>query len=266
MKEKIINSRNIPLPIQREVRKRCGFGCVICGLPLYEYEHMEEWAVVKRHVADEITLLCNRHHREKTSGLLPKEIVVLANQKPYNFREEISKPYDLHYYGNDAEVVIGNIGFKAKDEGYGTQIIPLLIDNVPIIGVILADNHYLLNLLIFDDFNNLILHIKNNELKFKVDIWDIQLVGRTLTIRQKHRSILIEIEFKTPNKIIFKKGKFLFNGVEFTISQKNGLKLNNKNITVSGLTIISPIGLVVGENKTGLPSMLNYGEVNRYNR
>ncbi|WP_198036130.1 hypothetical protein [Salegentibacter sp. T436] len=70
------NSRNIPLPIQREVRQRCGFGCVICGLPLYEYEHMEEWAKVKRHDAEEITLLCDRHHREKTAGLLPKAVII----------------------------------------------------------------------------------------------------------------------------------------------------------------------------------------------
>jgi len=32
--------RNIPLPIQREVRQRCGFGCVICGTLLYEYDHI----------------------------------------------------------------------------------------------------------------------------------------------------------------------------------------------------------------------------------
>ncbi len=66
MEGKIINSRNIPLPIQREVRKRCGFGCVLCGLPLYEYEHMEEWAQVKRHIADEITLLCDCFDPYKT--------------------------------------------------------------------------------------------------------------------------------------------------------------------------------------------------------
>ncbi len=34
----------IPLPIQREVRQRCGFGCVICGLPLYDYDHIIGWA------------------------------------------------------------------------------------------------------------------------------------------------------------------------------------------------------------------------------
>ncbi|MGU5889575.1 hypothetical protein, partial [Aeromonas hydrophila] len=90
-KEQDLNSRNIPLPIQREVRQRCGFGCVICGMPLYEYEHMEEWANVKRHVAEEITLLCDQHHREKTGGLLPKEVVRDANKNPFNLRKGVSQ-------------------------------------------------------------------------------------------------------------------------------------------------------------------------------
>jgi hypothetical protein len=63
MREEI--SRNIPFPIKRKIRQRCGFGCVICGLPLYEYEHLLGFAKVKRHVEKEITLLCDQHHREK---------------------------------------------------------------------------------------------------------------------------------------------------------------------------------------------------------
>ncbi|WNG79930.1 hypothetical protein C6A86_016810 [Mycobacterium sp. ITM-2016-00316] len=56
----------IPDPMKREVRQRCGFGCVICGHPIYEYEHMDDYAVVKRHGVANITLLCDGHHRLKT--------------------------------------------------------------------------------------------------------------------------------------------------------------------------------------------------------
>ena len=72
------SSRNIPLPIQRDVRRRCGFGCVLCGLPLYEYDHMLGWAQAQEHAANEITLLCDQHHREKTNGLLPSGAVRAA--------------------------------------------------------------------------------------------------------------------------------------------------------------------------------------------
>jgi hypothetical protein len=86
-----ISSRNIPLSIQHEVRRRCGYGCVICGIPLYEYEHMLGWANVQRHVAEEITLLCDQHHRESTGGLLPIEAVREANSNPFNLRAGVSK-------------------------------------------------------------------------------------------------------------------------------------------------------------------------------
>jgi hypothetical protein len=80
-------SRNIPEPIKREVRQRCGFGCIICGFPLYEHDHMKEWALVQEHVAEDLTLLCDKHHKEVTNGFLPREKVIEANENPYNLKE-----------------------------------------------------------------------------------------------------------------------------------------------------------------------------------
>ena len=79
-------------PMKREVRQRCGFGCVICGLRLYTYEHMEGWRKVHRHVVSEITLLCDRHQRERTNGLLPLAAVRDANANPHNTRTGVSHP------------------------------------------------------------------------------------------------------------------------------------------------------------------------------
>lgn len=72
---------------------------------------MAEWAEVKRHVAEEITLLCDQHHREKTGGLLPKEVVAEANANPFNLRAGVSKPYNLHFSGKEACVEIGGNSF-----------------------------------------------------------------------------------------------------------------------------------------------------------
>ena len=144
--DSVCNSRNIPLPIQREVRQRCGFGCVICGVPLYEYEHLEEWAKVKRHVTEEITLLCDQHHREKTAKLLPKEVVREANSNPFNLKKGVSKQYDLHFSGKEAEITIGGNIFTCEDHGYGTAIIPISVDGTPLVGFVLGDRHLLLNL------------------------------------------------------------------------------------------------------------------------
>ncbi len=264
MNEEKPNSRNIPLPIQREVRQRCGFGCVICGMPLYEYEHMEEWALVRRHVADEITLLCDHHHREKTNGLLPKEVVRKANENPFNLHEGISKPYLLHFAGDEAIVEIGGNTFSCKDQGYGTAMIPISVDGTPLIGLILADGHFLLNLVIFNEYNSPVLHIKNNQLIFKPVAWDIQLVGTVLTVRENHRKILIEIEFCPPNKVIFKRGRFLSNGVEILVRPSNILITNNSTI-IKGCSAINCFGgLIIGHHEKPIGGFFALDGISRY--
>lgn len=264
MNEEKPNSRNIPLPVQREVRQRCGFGCVICGMPLYEYEHMEEWALVKRHIADEITLLCDQHHREKTSGLLPKEQVRKANEKPFNLQEGISKPYLLHFSGEKAIVEIGGNIFSCKDQGYGTAMVPISVDGTPLIGLILADGHFLLNLVIFNEYNTPILHIKNNQLIFKPLAWDIQLVGTTLTLRENHRKILIEIEFCPPNKVIFKRGRFLRNGIEILVRPTNILITNNSTIIKNCTAVNCYGGLIIGYHEKAIGGFFAMDGISRY--
>lgn len=224
------HSRNIPLPIKREVRQRCGFGCVICGFPLYEYEHMEEWAKVKRHVAEEITLLCDQHHREKTSGLLPKQEVIKANSNPYNLRSGVSKPYDLHYSGNKVNAIIGsNLFITNSPVDSSSFMVPISIDNLPIIAVTLMDNHMLLNIFIFDKFNNPVFQIVDNQLFYNMEPWDIELVGTKLTIRESRGNFLIEFKFTPPSTIEISKGKILRNGVEVKINPK-GILINNNAV------------------------------------
>ena len=222
----------IPLPIQREIRQRCGFGCVICGLPLYDYDHIIGWTEIKRHIADEITLLCNTHHREKTSRLLPNEVVIEANKNPHNLKEGVSKPYDLHYSGSECETNIGSVIITTKDEGYGTEIIPLSIDDIPIIKFIMSEGHLLLTLNLYDQYNNFVLRVVNNQLVYSVSPWDIEFVGRNLIIREAKRNIFIDLEFEVPNKIIIKRGRFILNGVEVLIQPElvhviNGIKQSN---------------------------------------
>lgn len=258
------SSRNIPFPIQRKVRQRCGFGCVICGLPLYEYEHIKEWSQVKRHVADEITLLCDKHHREKTGGLLPKEEVKKANANPFNLREGVSKPYALHFCGNTAEVEIGGNSFTCEDQGYGTTMITLSVDGKPLIEFRLADGHLLLNLVVFDEFNAPILHIKNNHLFYSTEPWDIQLVGTKLTIREAHRKIFIEFDFRPPNKVIINRGRFLRNGVEILIRPTNILVTNNAML-ISGCSANNCYGgLIIGHHLNPIRGFMALNSIPRY--
>lgn len=257
----IEEKRKIPLPIQREVRKRCGFGCVICGMPLYEYEHMMEWAVVKRHLPNEITLLCDRHHKEKTNGLLPKEKVFEANEAPYNLRQGVSKPYELYYDGEDAEINIGSNILKCVIDAASdvNQFAALIIDAIPIVGFIFQDGHLLLNLVVYNEFNQLVLHIKNNRLLYSVDLWDVELRGKVLTIRNGSGVILIEIGFEPPKRINILRGSFMLNGVKVNISN-GGIEING--LSYKDNFIQASAGIVLGLPR--FPGAIGIPHISRY--
>lgn len=236
----------IPEQIKLEVRRRCGFGCVICGLPLYEYDHIVDWAIVQQHVAAQITLLCDRHHREKTNGLLSPQQVTSANQDPFNLRQGVSKAYDLHYAGGGCETTIGSSRFTTEDIGQGTLSASLVIDGIVIVGFVLIDGHLLLHLQLFDEYNNPVATIHNNELIYSTSPWDIKLTGRNLVIRAAERSVLVDMQFDVPNRIVIRRGRVLCNGMEIVVQPDYVLIVNSdtllRNVSADGF----PFGLVFG--------------------
>lgn len=223
------NRPPIPDPLKREVRQRCGFGCVICGLPLYTYEHILGYANVRRHVADELTLLCDQHQRESTNKLLPREYIIQANKDPYNQRKGISAPYTLHYNGPDCIVDIGSNVFSFRDEGYGTEFVALAIDDDFLISFRLDNGHWLLNLNAFDKNDDLILQIIDNELTYSIIPWDIELVGHDLIIREAQQKILVDLLFEPPSRIKIQRGHLLHNGIEIEIKRDYLEVMNNGN-------------------------------------
>ena len=236
----------IPEPMKREVRQRCGFGCVICGLPLYTYEHMLGWTNVHRHVADELTLLCYQHQYERTHELLPIDDVERANLDPYNLREGVSKPYTLHFSGPNCIADIGKNVFSFRDDGSNPAFVAFAIDEESIISFRLDNDHWLLNLNVYDKNDDLILLIVDNELIYSISPWDIELVGRNLIIREAQRKILVDILFEPPSKIKIQRGHFFHNGIEVEIkadclyvvnnylqfSFNNGFGLNGLNLGI----------------------------------
>jgi trigger factor len=253
-------SRDVPDPVQREVRQRCGFGCVVCGLPLYEYEHLLGWANVKRHVAEEITLLCDRHHREKTSGLLPLDDVRQADKDPFNKRSGVSKPYDLHFSGADYEVALGNNSFTSS----AVASVAVSVDEIPLIGFSLVDGHLLLNVLSFDKYNNVVLHIANNRLVYSISPWDIQLTGRNLIIREAKGEFLLDMTFAVPNKIAINRGHLRCNGVEIVIKPEYVALANDGRFMSHCTAVDCSIGFGIGRHPSGLGIGFSWSNVPRY--
>src|SRR3954452_13658040 len=76
--------RDISSKIKKAVRRRCGFGCVICGNAIITYEHVEPtFANARIHDPQCITLLCGGHQLESSKGTLSKETILQADRAPY---------------------------------------------------------------------------------------------------------------------------------------------------------------------------------------
>ena len=263
MNNDYIPKRNIPLPVQREVRKRCGFGCVICGNPIYDYDHMKEWANVKEHVAEDITLLCADHHREVTGKRLPRELVWQSNKNPFNLQQGHSSPKELFFFGNQCEVILGSDVFKQTFTQEIEQMIALMIDGIPIISFIYENEHLLLNLILFDQFNEVILLIEYNQLVYSTKSWDITFKGNKLVFREEHKKVFLEIIFETPNRVRIEKGRILCNGVQIQI--ESGVVITGTvHISIGGRFENNRVGFAIGKDPYGFGAGRRVVNVNRY--
>jgi trigger factor len=249
------NRPPIPRPVQREVRQRCGFGCVICGMPLYEYDHIEDYAVVLEHRAENLTLLCDKHHKEKTNNLLTKEQVKRANSNPINVQRGISAPYGLHFEGNRFAVELGGNNFSAQ--------LRESVNDIPIIAISIDDNDLLsfridasgnlfMNTLIFDRANFPLLVIEENRIIYSMAAWDVEFAGKTLTVREAVSEILFEVEFVPPSGLVINRAHLLCNGIELLVRPSHVYVLNSDTILKKCQLDYCQIGLQLGRNQRGL--------------
>jgi hypothetical protein len=118
-------SRKIPADVKFQVRKREGFGCVICGVGIIEYEHVDpEFRDAEVHDPLKITILCPTCHAKKTRGFLSVEAVKKAMLSPKCLEEGFSK-----------EVLdIGTVSPKLVFAGANFQncVYPLMVEGKPL--------------------------------------------------------------------------------------------------------------------------------------
>jgi hypothetical protein len=255
----------IPDPLQREVRQRCGFGCVLCGLPLYEYHHMD--GRPQNNDPSNITLLCDKHHKEATNGLLTPEQTAEADSNPYNRQRGVSSPYGLHFEGESVDCVIGGNTFsrRIRHHEHGTVAIAISVDDTDLLWFRIADSGRLfLNATIFDENNFPLLVIHENSLLYRTATWDIEFKGHKLTVRERARKILCEIEFRPPSEIVIERARLLYNGVEVLVRKSHIFIVNLPLVVVGNTSADCDVGLQLGRNCRRLGAGYSYPDICRY--
>lgn len=225
--------RYIPAEIRREVRQACGFGCVICRCPLYEYDHIEEYSVVGEHTAKNLALLCPTCHLKKGRKQITKEYI---RERKNEAKDKLLKsdqlqkvPYTIDLGSNLIQSFSGGLIFYCAHFGYLEMH---FTDSLSLSGKF------------FDAEGATALEIDDNELKISNHIWDIEYTGSTIIFRYALRNIFLSIDINSEKKLIVIRGKYFINEIPIIISE-NGICIDGTPIADKNIVTNSDAGLVV---------------------
>lgn len=238
-------SRDIPFNVKREVRQRCGYGCVLCGSLFCEYEHFNPpFSEARKHNAKGITLLCARHHDDATRKRLSYKRIKIADSKP--FCKQGGKP---HYLFEDMEypleIALGGIVFISPDG------ILLKADQKDLLSIKQPnkDEPPLVNAY-FKSVKGETLEIVENEIIASVGNWDVETKGAEVIVRNSLRNIFLHLKFTPPRRLQIIEIKNYLDG--HVIDTKFGGKLFLKSS--SGRTIDFDQGFIATGGKVTLDS------------
>lgn len=194
--------RELKEDVKRIIRQEAGFGCVICGSGIYDYEHIEpEFKDAKIHDPNCMTLLCPTCHSKVTRGRLSKESVMEAKKNPVTLQQGYSN--DWFDFKKDTMPFIQFAGTLTE-----RCQIPLMVGGVPIIEIKPPEvdgTPYLLSGRFFDSNGNCTLEIINNEWRALSTNWDMKYIGQVLTIKNKNKKSILQLRVNPPNGIIIER-------------------------------------------------------------
>lgn len=179
-------SRYVPEKIERALRKESGYGCVVCGNAIYQYEHIDpEFNDAHEHCADNMTILCGSCHFNVTKKIWSKEKIKQAKLAPYCIK---------HGKANDfLDLPTGPIGLNFGNSHLAGNTI-LRIDGRPIIWFEDAEEAGTPRLLcasFYDKQNVCVLNIIRNEVRIYQSGWDVTTSGTKIKIgNPKEKQVL----------------------------------------------------------------------------
>lgn len=181
--------RVIPSSVKLEVRQRCGFGCVMCGSGLIEYHHFEpEFKNAKVHAAEGITLLCSSCHDKAGDGIISLRQVRTANASPRCKAQGFCR--EEFYMGNvRVPVRLGGSNINARSIIQFEDQVLLGFSEPEQVGSPIR-----LNARLTDSRGNPLLLIVANEWQANSRRFDVNVVGKQMTVRDAAGDIMLEIK------------------------------------------------------------------------
>lgn len=122
----------------------------------------------------------------------------------------------------------------------------------------------MLNVLIFDVYNELVLRIQNNVITYQVSNWDVEFKGNNLVIRDGLGEILLDIIIDVPNRVHIRRAKLHYNGIKIKVSKSEMQLVNNNSVFSGSMAVQAPAGIVIGTDAPDIGSMIRIEGVSCY--
>lgn len=227
--------RYVPQDVKRAIRSRCGFGCVICGLAFYDYEHFDpDFKDARGHEPDGMTLLCMQCNQKRARGTLSAETVAKANADPkckqQGFASELfdfaSEPINVKFAGVSFYDCATLIRIRGVD---------LLSFKPPVE----PGSPMLLSGHLADATGATTLKIEENVWSAGDENWDVEVQGPLITIRRGPKDIALQIRVTPPHAIAIERIDMEFDGyhlkgdeqtLAYSIDRRNWSTMTAMNI------------------------------------
>ncbi|MBW3164916.1 HNH endonuclease [Ferrimonas balearica] len=213
-------SRTIPSAIKQVIRSEAGYGCVFCGSPFVDYEHIEpEFNNAKEHDPAKMTILCGACHDSVTSKRRSKRKVWEAKQNPkakqQGFVRQILEPTEDH-----ATISIGNCNFDLASVVFEVNFKPMVWFERPRN----EGEPILLNAIFYDENGQPLAFINRNAFTGIVAGSDIKGVGTRLEVRTRPREISLVLDSKGDQPIKIQRLKNSYGGYSIDVDAKGVMK------------------------------------------
>jgi len=223
-------SRYIPAPNRRAIRRRCGFGCVVCGSAIYDYEHIDPpFEEAKEHDPGKMTLLCGRCHDSVTRGIWSKDKVKGHDKNPRCKQDGFS--FGAFDIGNAfPRVILG---------AYDAVETPIILEvaGTPLLEVAPSEEDggpFRLSGLFCDFEGKELLRIDKNEWRSSVNTWDVESVGPRITFRTQPGNIALVLRSEPPGVLVVERMDMVYKGTSIMAREEDRW---TKIVTAAGAAI-----------------------------
>lgn len=257
-------SRDIGAPNKKIIRKRDGFGCVLCGNLFVVYAHIDPpYKDAESHNLNQITLLCPDHHNDlDIRKTISKQFVKKAMKNPHCLKEGYSKTHWKDISSDKFSVLLGSLRFHLTREADQEECNLVTISGEKMFTIKAPEEEggpLRISARFFDKEGNSTLEIEDNEVMVSSGIWDFQVKGNKYTLCRGNRDIALQFRFCAPDGLVIERLDMFYQGTSIKVD-KNNVEFNGSGgkvkflgeVVFTGFStciVVDKDGIILGDHK-----------------